>query len=110
MLVANLQPSFTVLHKLTLIGGASPAIGLGWHAPSSNENLGILAVQKRNGDLRVWRVRKNSNVRGSAEVIRTLTEGDDFAGQLHWMAWSQEGRIIQHYNGYVWQRYYYQQA
>jgi hypothetical protein len=58
LLIATLQPRFTILHNLTTSRGPSPIITVAWHASSSRQKSDMLAVQTNDGDLRVWSVSK----------------------------------------------------
>nr|CAD21189.1 hypothetical protein [Neurospora crassa] len=71
LLIATLQPRFTILHNLTTSRGPSPIVTLAWHASSSRQKSDMLAVQTHDGDLRVWSVSKQYNADDPAKVDRT---------------------------------------
>ncbi|EGO56580.1 hypothetical protein NEUTE1DRAFT_83916 [Neurospora tetrasperma FGSC 2508] len=70
LLIATLQPRFTILHNLTTSRGPSPIVTLAWHASSSRQKSDMLAVQTHDGDLRVWSVSKQYNADDPAKVDR----------------------------------------
>ncbi|KJZ80192.1 hypothetical protein HIM_00042 [Hirsutella minnesotensis 3608] len=96
LLIATLQPRFTILHNLTTSRGPSPIVTLAWHASSSRQKSDMLAVQTHDGDLRVWSVAKSYNVEDPAKVVRILRRGENFIAGANWMGWSKNGRIIQY--------------
>lgn len=103
VLVAALSPAFTILHTLTTTSIAPSAIvSLAWHASSSKQKSDMLAVQTRDGDLRVWSVPK-SLLDGdeSARVVRVLKRVDGNGRGTNWLGWSRNGRIVQYSGGYV---------
>ncbi|KAJ4399612.1 hypothetical protein N0V85_005966 [Neurospora sp. IMI 360204] len=71
LLIATLQPRFTILHNLTTSRGPSPIVTLAWHASSSRQKSDMLAVQTHDGDLRVWSVSKQYNADDPAKVRST---------------------------------------
>ncbi|KAF5696193.1 WD domain-containing protein [Fusarium globosum] len=91
LFVATLQPRFAILHNLTTSRGPSPIVNLAWHASSD-----MLAVQMRDGDLRVWSVAKKHSVDKPAKVVRNLKKAETSSNGLNWMGWSKNGRIIQY--------------
>jgi hypothetical protein len=95
LLIATLQPRFTILHNLTTQRAPSPIIGLAWHASSSRQKSDMLAVQTHDGDLRVWSVAKSHSAEDPAKVVRLLKRRDTVAPGPNWMGWSKNGRIIQ---------------
>ncbi|KAF4972998.1 hypothetical protein FSARC_575 [Fusarium sarcochroum] len=107
--IATLLP-LTILHNLTpgqypspvssIIGseGLSPINNLEWHASSPREGVMILAVQKYNGDLRVWSVSVGKSIHKSPAVIRILNRDEKSVYGSNWIAWSKDGHIIQYFN------------
>ncbi|KAH8677300.1 hypothetical protein BX600DRAFT_121791 [Xylariales sp. PMI_506] len=96
LLVATLQPRFTILHNLSTSRGPSPIVNLAWHASSSRQKSDMLAVQTNDGDLRVWSVAKSHNSDDPAKVVRILRRTDNYQNGPNWMGWSKNGRIIQY--------------
>ncbi|KAJ0125448.1 hypothetical protein J7T55_006794 [Diaporthe amygdali] len=96
LLIATLQPRFTILHNLTTSRAPSPIISLSWHASSSRQKSDMLAVQTNDGDLRVWSVSKAYNSADPAKVVRILKKSENCLAGPNWMGWSKNGRIIQH--------------
>ncbi|ROT43517.1 hypothetical protein SODALDRAFT_41197 [Sodiomyces alkalinus F11] len=96
LLIATLQPRFTILHNLTTSRGPSPIVTLHWHASSSRQKSDMLAVQTHDGDLRVWSVSKAYNSDDPAKVVRILKRTENQITAPNWMAWSKNGRIIQY--------------
>ncbi|KAF7538312.1 hypothetical protein G7Z17_g12673 [Cylindrodendrum hubeiense] len=96
LLVATLQPRFTILHNLTTARGPSPIVTLAWHASSSRQKSDMLAVQTHDGDLRVWSVAKLYNAEDPAKIVRVLRKTENFVNGPNWMGWSKNGRIIQY--------------
>ena len=95
LLLAALQPSFTILHTLTTSRAPSPITSLSWHASSSKQKSDMLASQTADGDLRVWSVSKPPAVE-PPRVIRVLKRPEaDFLPGRTWISWSKNGRIIQ---------------
>ncbi|KAI0137207.1 hypothetical protein BJ170DRAFT_678061 [Xylariales sp. AK1849] len=99
LLVATLQPRFTILHNLSTSRAPSPIVNLAWHASSSRQKSDMLAVQTNDGDLRVWSVAKSFNSDDPAKVVRILKRTDNYQNGPNWMGWSKNGRIIQHSDG-----------
>ncbi|KAI1339917.1 hypothetical protein F5Y15DRAFT_58776 [Xylariaceae sp. FL0016] len=99
LLIATLQPRFTILHNLSTSRAPSPIVTLAWHASSSRQKSDMLAVQTNDGDLRVWSVAKSFNSDDPAKVVRILKRTDNFHNGPNWMGWSKNGRIIQHSDG-----------
>ena len=96
LLLAALQPSFTILHTLTTSRAPSPISSLMWHASSSKQKSDMLAAQTADGDLRVWSVSKPPTSE-APKVIRVLKRPEPaFLSGRTWMSWSKNGRIIQH--------------
>jgi WD40 repeat protein len=96
LLIATLQPRFTILHQLLTPSRApSPVVTLSWHASSSRQRSDMLAVQAHDGDLRVWSVAKSLSSDDGAKVVRLLKRADDLTMGANWMGWSKNGRIIQ---------------
>ncbi|EEY19122.1 IDC1 protein [Verticillium alfalfae VaMs.102] len=96
LLIATLQPRFTILHNLTTSRAPSPIVTLNWHASSSRQKSDMLAVQTHDGDLRVWSVSKSYNSDDPAKVVRILRRTENQITGPNWMAWSKNGRIIQY--------------
>ncbi|RMD45097.1 hypothetical protein DV735_g42, partial [Chaetothyriales sp. CBS 134920] len=102
LLLAALQPSFTILHTLTTSRAPSPITNLAWHASSSKQKSDMLASQTADGDLRVWSVSKPPTLE-PPRVIRALKRPNpDFLPGRTWMAWSKNGRIIQYSQTETW--------
>ncbi|RMZ77489.1 hypothetical protein DV738_g4423, partial [Chaetothyriales sp. CBS 135597] len=102
LLLAALQPSFTILHTLTTSRAPSPITNLSWHASSSKQKSDMLASQTADGDLRVWSVSKPPTLE-PPRVIRALKRPDpDFLPGRTWMTWSKNGRIIQYSQSETW--------
>lgn len=96
LLIATLQPRFTILHQLQTPSRApSPVVTLSWHASSSRQRSDMLAVQAHDGDLRVWSVAKSSSSEDAAKIVRLLKRTDELSAGANWMGWSKNGRIIQ---------------
>ncbi|KAI1156569.1 hypothetical protein F4825DRAFT_446422 [Nemania diffusa] len=95
LIIATLQPRFTILHSLSTSRAPSPIVNLAWHASSSRQKSDMLAVQTDDGDLRVWSVAKSFNSNDPAKVVRILKRNDNFQNGPNWMGWSKNGRIIQ---------------
>ncbi|KAI0968008.1 hypothetical protein F4678DRAFT_231081 [Xylaria arbuscula] len=95
LIIATLQPRFTILHHLSTSRAPSPIVTLAWHASSARQKSDMLAVQTDDGDLRVWSVAKSFNGDDPAKVVRILKRNDSFQNGPNWMGWSKNGRIIQ---------------
>ncbi|KAF4496706.1 hypothetical protein FAGAP_7130 [Fusarium agapanthi] len=78
------------------IGGKSPIVNLAWHGSSSWQKSDMLAVQMRDGDLRVWSVAKKYTVDDPAKMVRNLKKVEISMDGPNWMGWSKNGRIIQY--------------
>ncbi|EXJ94306.1 hypothetical protein A1O1_02700 [Capronia coronata CBS 617.96] len=98
ILLAALQPSFTILHTLTTSRAPSPIASLTWHASSSKQKSDMLATQTADGDLRVWSVSKPPTAE-APRVIRALKRSDTFVPGRNWITWSKNGRIVQFSEG-----------
>ncbi|KAK4189959.1 hypothetical protein QBC35DRAFT_449776 [Podospora australis] len=96
LLIATLQPRFTILHNLTTNRGPSPIVTLSWHASSARQKSDMLAVQTSDGDLRVWSVSKAYNSDDPAKVVRILKRTENYIPGPNWMGWSKNGRVIQY--------------
>ncbi|KAH6656834.1 hypothetical protein BKA67DRAFT_590646 [Truncatella angustata] len=96
LLIATLQPRFTILHNLSTSRAPSPIVNLAWHASSSRQKADMLAVQTNDGDLRVWSVAKSTTGDDPAKVVRILKRTDNYQNGPNWMGWSKNGRIIQY--------------
>ncbi|KAK5001300.1 hypothetical protein LTR28_012824, partial [Elasticomyces elasticus] len=100
ILIATLQPSFTILHTLTTSRGPSRITGLAWHGSSSKQKSEMLATQTSDGDLRVWSIPKTPH--GEApNIIRILNRSEVREAGPCWFGWSKNGRIVQHSEGLV---------
>ncbi|KAF2691034.1 hypothetical protein K458DRAFT_287927 [Lentithecium fluviatile CBS 122367] len=99
ILIATLQPSFTILHTLTTPRAPSPIAGLAWHGSSSKQKSEMLAAQTSDGDLRVWSVPKVPHGGDSPCVIRILNKSEQREPGPCWFAWSKNGRIVQYTEG-----------
>ena len=96
ILLASLQPSFTILHTLMTSRAPSPISCLTWHASSSKQKSDMLATLTADGDLRVWSVSKPPTAE-APRVIRVLKRPDpNFVAGRAWISWSKNGRIIQY--------------
>ncbi|KAL1837644.1 hypothetical protein VTJ49DRAFT_3543 [Mycothermus thermophilus] len=99
LLIATLQPRFTILHNLTTSRGPSSIVTLAWHASSARSKSDMLAVQTLDGDLRVWSVSKTHNTEDPAKIVRILKRTENYLVGPNWMGWSKNGRIIQFSEG-----------
>ncbi|EMC91828.1 hypothetical protein BAUCODRAFT_28068 [Baudoinia panamericana UAMH 10762] len=103
ILVATLQPSFTIQHTLTTNRAPARITGLGWHGSSSKQRTDMLASQTSDGDLRVWSVPKSGQ--GGQDmapsIIRVLQRAEIPALGPCWFAWSKAGRIVQYAEGEI---------
>ncbi|KAF8864742.1 hypothetical protein BDZ45DRAFT_491151 [Acephala macrosclerotiorum] len=99
LLIAALQPRFTILHNLTTSRGPSPIVTLAWHASSSRQKSDMLATQTNDGDLRVWSVAKSPTSSDTAKVVRVLKRTENFQTGPNWLGWSKNGRIVQFSEG-----------
>ncbi|KAK3117019.1 hypothetical protein LTR53_002040 [Teratosphaeriaceae sp. CCFEE 6253] len=100
ILIATLQPSFTILHTLTTNRPPSRINGLAWHGSSSKQRTDMLATQNADGDLRVWSVPKAmSHADAPPTIIRVLQRAELSNPGPCWFAWSKNGRIVQHAEG-----------
>ncbi|KAK8216478.1 WD domain-containing protein [Phyllosticta capitalensis] len=98
ILIASLQPSFTILHTLNTPRLPSPIINLAWHGSSSKQKSDMLATQSADGDLRVWSVPKPPSSEAPC-VIRILGRPENRDGGPCWFGWSKNGRIVQYSEG-----------
>lgn len=101
LLIATLQPRFTILHNLATSRSPSPVITLAWHASSSRQKSDMLAVQNYDGNLRVWSIPKSHSDENPVKVVRILRKHQSIGKGPNWMGWSKNGRIIQFSNSYV---------
>ncbi|KAF4125847.1 WD domain, G-beta repeat protein [Geosmithia morbida] len=99
LLIATLQPRFSILHNLATSRTPSPIVTLAWHASSSRQKSDMLATQTYSGDLRVWSVSKPYSADEPAKVVRILKRSDSISDGPNWMGWSKNGRIIQFSDG-----------
>ncbi|KAF4967113.1 hypothetical protein FSARC_5274 [Fusarium sarcochroum] len=79
----------------------SSIVSLAWHASSLRKGSGTLAVQKRNGDLRVWSVPMKTGTDERPRVIRDLIKGEAPVQGPHWIGWSKGSCIIQYSNSQI---------
>jgi hypothetical protein len=101
ILIAALQPSFTILHTLNTQRQPSPIVGLVWHGSSSKQKSDMLASQTMDGDLRVWSIPKGP-IGDAPTVIRNFQQqGFDRIPGPCWFGWSKMGRIVQFIDGRV---------
>lgn len=103
MILAALQPQFTVLHNISAVRPHSPIVHLCWHASSSKQKSDMLAIQDQEGDLKVWSVTKPPTA-GQPRVIRILkrTVPTYFAPGRTFVAWSKNGRVLQYQDAESW--------
>lgn len=99
VLIASLQPRFTILHNLAAPRMPSPVVTLAWHASSSRQKSDMLATQTHDGDLRVWSIAKSPTSNDTAKVIRILRRSDNSQPGPNWLGWSKNGRIVQYSEG-----------
>ncbi|KAN0119609.1 hypothetical protein V8E51_001817 [Hyaloscypha variabilis] len=99
LLIAALQPRFTILHNLTTSRGPSPIVTLAWHASSSRQKSDMLATQTNDGDLRVWSIAKSPTSSDTAKVVRVLKRTENYSTGPNWLGWSKNGRILQFSEG-----------
>jgi hypothetical protein len=99
LLIAALQPRFTILHNLTTSRGPSSIVTLAWHASSSRQKSDMLASQTNDGDLRVWSIAKSPSNSDTAKVVRVLKRTENYPTGPNWLGWSKNGRIIQFSEG-----------
>lgn len=99
ILIASLQPRFTILHNLSTSRAPSPVVTLAWHASSSRQKSDMLATQTHDGDLRVWSIAKSPSSNDTAKVVRILKRRDNTLPGPNWLAWSKNGRVIQYTEG-----------
>ncbi|KAG9247206.1 hypothetical protein BJ878DRAFT_214114 [Calycina marina] len=99
LLIAALQPRFTILHNLTTSRGPSPIVTLAWHASSSRQKSDMLAAQTNDGDLRVWSLAKSPTSSDTAKVVRVLKRTENYQTGPNWLGWSKNGRILQFSEG-----------
>lgn len=98
ILIATLQPSFTILHTLNTTRSPSRITDLAWHGSSSKQKTDMLATQTSDGDLRVWSVPKIAHGE-LPNIIRVLQRPDLQQRGPCWFAWSKNGRIVQYADG-----------
>ncbi|OQO09339.1 hypothetical protein B0A48_04737 [Cryoendolithus antarcticus] len=98
ILIATLQPAFTILHTLTTSRAPSRIAGLAWHGSSSKQKTDMLATQTADGDLRVWSVPKAPH-QEPPTIIRALGRSVLQHMGPAWFAWSKNGRILQYFDG-----------
>jgi hypothetical protein len=101
LMIASLQPRFTILHNLSTSRGPSPIVTLAWHASSSRQKSDMLAVQTNDGDLRVWSIAKSPTSSDTAKVVRVLKRTENYFTGPNWLGWYKNGRIIQYSEGSV---------
>ena len=102
ILIVSLLPTstFIILHTLTTARAPSPVVNLAWHASSAKQRSDMLVTQTLDGDLRVWSIAKPAKS-ATPTTIRVLKQSDNVDPGLNWAAWSKNGRILQHSDGYV---------
>jgi WD40 repeat protein len=98
ILIATLQPSFTILHTLNTTRSPAPITDLAWHGSSSKQKTDMLATQTADGDLRVWSVPKVQHGE-LPNIIRVLQRPESQPSGPCWFAWSKNGRIVQYTDG-----------
>ncbi|KAF2152508.1 hypothetical protein K461DRAFT_313187 [Myriangium duriaei CBS 260.36] len=94
MLICRIQPSFTIVHTLSIQKGPSKVTGIQWHGASQKSKTDMLATQTADGDMRVWSIPKVPNG-DPCTAIRVLSEGEGITSGPNWFAWSRNGRIVQ---------------
>ncbi|KAH0266552.1 hypothetical protein KCU91_g10679, partial [Aureobasidium melanogenum] len=99
ILIATLQPLFTIVHSLMTSKAPSRIAGLSWHGSSSRQKSDMLATQTVDGDLRVWSIPKSAVVGETPNVIRILSRLEARSLGPCWFSWSKNGRIIQYTDG-----------
>lgn len=99
ILIATLQPLFTIVHSLTTSKAPSRIAGLSWHGSSSRQKSDMLATQTADGDLRVWSIPKTAVAGESPNIIRILSRLETTSLGPCWFTWSRNGRIIQYTDG-----------
>ncbi|KAK6007572.1 hypothetical protein QM012_004386 [Aureobasidium pullulans] len=99
ILIATLQPLFTIVHSLTTSKAPSRIAGLSWHGSSSRQKSDMLATQTADGDLRVWSIPKTAVVGETPNIIRVLSRLESRSLGPCWFSWSKNGRIIQYTDG-----------
>ncbi|KEQ70272.1 hypothetical protein M436DRAFT_15562, partial [Aureobasidium namibiae CBS 147.97] len=99
ILIATLQPLFTIVHSLTTSKAPSRIAGLSWHGSSSRQKSDMLATQTADGDLRVWSIPKTAVAGESPNIIRILSRLETRSLGPCWFTWSRNGRIIQYTDG-----------
>lgn len=100
ILIATIQPAFTIQHTLPSSRAPSKVAGLAWHGSSSKSKTDMLAAQTQDGDLRVWSVPKIPHTE-QPMVIRLLNRNEAPMRGPNWFAWSKNGRIVQYIEGSV---------
>ncbi|GAB7343107.1 hypothetical protein MBLNU457_1185t1 [Dothideomycetes sp. NU457] len=99
VLIATLQPSFTILHSLTTNRKPSRVATIAWHGTASKQRSEMLAVQLAEGDLRVWSVPKTYGNGDTPVVIRVLNRHDSHQLGPCWFGWVRAGRMVQYCDG-----------
>lgn len=96
IVIATLEPRFTIKYNISMSGLSSQISTLVWHSSSSRQKSDMLASQYQNGDLRVWSIAKSDYPYGNeAKVIRVLRRSDNNLAGYNWLGWSRNGRIVQ---------------
>lgn len=98
IIIATLQPTFTILHTLTTSRPPSPICGLSWHGSSSKQKSDMLATQTADGMLRVWSVSKAPHTE-PPRTIRVLDSTENGITSRNWFAWSKNGRLVNFADG-----------
>jgi hypothetical protein len=100
ILIATLQPAFSILHTLTTSRGPSPIVSVAWHASSTKQKSDMLATQTTEGDVYIWSVSKHP-LDEPPRVIRLLRRSESGSTGPCWLAWSKNGHIVQYAEAYV---------
>ena len=97
ILIAALQPTFAILHTLTGSWATLPIVTLAWHGSSSKHDSVMLATQTERGDLQVWNIAQAPSTE-TPKVVRAMRTSNHPMPGAAWLAWSKQGRIVQHSN------------
>lgn len=97
LLIAKLDPVFSILYNLSTSRAPSPIISVSWHASSPRQKADMLAVQTHDSDLRVWSITRKKSDDG-AKVVRILRRSESLHPGPNWMGWSKNGRVIQFFD------------
>ncbi|THZ43714.1 hypothetical protein D6C90_04960 [Aureobasidium pullulans] len=88
ILIATLQPLFTIVHSLTTSKAPSRIARLSWHGSSSRQKSDMLATQTADGDLRVWSIPKTAVIGETPNIIRILSRLENRGVGPCWFTWS----------------------